>query len=111
MTRRGPVERIVEWVVPKGAPRDVGVCDLAHAMPLNWSQARQRRVYRWARTALRKDEASLVEVVVLYGARTNALPMLKAALQKLAKHYENFDPAEDLRKWESGVHRNLGVAT
>jgi hypothetical protein len=36
--------------------------------------------------------------------------MLKAALQKLARRYESFDPTEDLRKWESGVRRNLGVA-
>jgi hypothetical protein len=36
--------------------------------------------------------------------------MRKAALQKLARHHENFDPTEDLRKWESGVRRNLGVA-
>jgi hypothetical protein len=106
-TRRDSVAKIVEWVVPKGAPRDVGVCDLAHAMPLNWFQARRRRVWRAARKALRPQEASLIERAVLHGEPTDALPLLKSALRKLREHYEKFDPGEGLRSWEEGVRSNL----
>jgi hypothetical protein len=111
MTRRGRVDRIVEYIVPQAAPiRDVSVTDAAHAMPLSWSQARHRRVWRWARKTLRPDEASLVERVVLHGEPTAALPTLKAALGKLAEHYAQFDPAEGLRHWEDCVRSHMGAA-
>ena len=84
-------------------------------MPLHWSQARRRRIWRWARKALKSDEASLVERVVLPGQRSglavpkskSALPTLKAALRKLADHYEKFSPAADLTAWEDDVRSNL----
>jgi hypothetical protein len=113
MTRKGAVKRIVEWIVPQAPSRGVGVTDAPHAMPLNWFQAKHRRVWRWARNALCADEASLIERVVLRGEPTDAVPVLNAALRKLARHYQEFDPAEDLRNWESNVRRNLqdmGVA-
>ena len=112
-TRKDSGGRIVEYIVPQAPSRGVGVTDAPHAMPLNWFQAKHRRVWRWARKALLPEEASLIEAVVLHGEQTDALPMLKAALRKLRKHYETFSPAEDLRTWESGVRRNLeelGVA-
>jgi hypothetical protein len=102
------LREIIEYIMPQGAPiRGAGICDQPHAMPLHWSHARYRRIWRWARKSLRADEASLVEAVVLHGARTDALPVLKAALRKLAEHYAKFNPAEDILAWEAGVRRNL----
>jgi hypothetical protein len=110
MTRRGRVRRIVEYILPQSVPvRGVGVTDQPHATPLSWSQARYRRLWRWARKSLNPEEASLVERVILRCEPTDALPALKGALQKLAQHYEKFSPAEELRKWEAGVRRNLEV--
>lgn len=107
-TRRDSARRVVEWVLPSGTPiRSAAVCDQAHAMPLNWFQARHRRIHRRARKALRTDEAALVEAVVLHGEPMDAIPVLKAALQRLAKYYATFVPAETFAAWKDRVSSNF----
>ena len=39
--------------------------------------------------------------------RPDAIAALKAALRKLADHYEKFSPAADLMAWEDDVRSNL----
>jgi hypothetical protein len=107
-TRRDSARRVVEWVMPSGTSiRSATVCDQAHAMPLNWFQARHRRIHRWARKALRPDEAALVEAVVLHCEPTDSIAALKAALQRLAKHYAAFVPAESFAAWKDRVSSNF----
>jgi len=107
-TRRDSAKQIVEWVIPSGTPiRSAAVCDQPHAIPLNWFQARHRRIHRFARRALLKDEASLIEAVVLRGEATDSIPLLKAALQRLAKHYATFVASENFGSWKDRVSSNF----
>ena len=70
------------------------------------SQARYRRLWRWARDVLDADEAIVLEDIVLYG-RAGDVEVLRGGLKRLSDHYRARDyvanTAARLSVWEQGL--------
>jgi hypothetical protein len=66
-------------------PRATGT-DPAHYMPRYLSQARYRRLWRWARDVLDADEAIVLEDIVLHG-RAGDVEVLRSGLKRLSDHF------------------------
>jgi hypothetical protein len=80
--------------------------DPSHYMPRYLSQARYRRLWRWARDVLDADEAIVLENIVLHG-HAGDVEVLCSGLKRLSDHYRARDcganTAARLSVWEQGL--------